>query len=145
MEEVSVSMVDDDVRTHYATFFNVNQRIEIPANVDGVSFLSQMRGEKGESRQWVYIWYSPRQRLDLTVSEYVFNSNYKLYRDGRFFDWKSDPQELKALNADSLNQEETAAREALQMALDQFTDARPAELDRQFESLMKSQPADAVR
>lgn len=118
--------------------------VKVPANVDGVSFLPQLRGEKGAPREWVYIWYSPRQRLDLTVRELVLNHDHKLYRDGRFFDLQADPFEQKPLNVAALTSVETAARAKLEKALDQFANARPAELDRQFEREMQAQPPDAA-
>lgn len=118
--------------------------IKLPANLDGVSFLPQLRGESGTPREWLYIWYSPRQRLDLTVREFVFNHDHKLYRDGRFFDLKADPFEQKPLTTAALTDREAAARAKLQKALDQFANARPAELDRQFEREMKAQSADAA-
>jgi arylsulfatase A len=106
--------------------------VTVPANVDGVSFLPQLRGETGTPREWLYTWYSPRQQADLTVRECVFNHDYKLYRTGEFFDLARDPFEAKALPAGALTAEQSAARAKLQKALDQFKDARPAELDRQF-------------
>ncbi len=118
--------------------------IKVPAKVDGVSFLPQLRGEKGTPREWLYSWYSPRQRLDLTVRECVFNHDYKLYRTGEFFDLASDPFEERPLNTAALTSVQTAAKAKLQKALDQFKDARPAELDRQFEASMKAEPAPAA-
>ena len=64
---------------------------DVPANIDGVSFLPQLRGEKGTPREWLYSWYSPRQQADMTVSEYAFDHGYKLYRTGQFFDLAADP------------------------------------------------------
>lgn len=118
--------------------------IPIPEGGDGVSFLPQLRGETGTPRESLYIWYSPRQRLDLTVREFVFNHDHKLYRDGRFFDLQADPFEQQPLNVAALTSVENTARAKLQQALDQFKDARPAELDRQFERKMKAQPPDAA-
>jgi arylsulfatase A len=118
--------------------------VEIPANADGLSFLPQLRGEKGTSREWVYSWYSPRQRLDLTVKEFVFDQNYKLYRDGRFFNLQVDPFEQTPLQIAGLNGSESAQRARLQLALDQFADARPVELDRQFEKSMTALPSDVA-
>ncbi len=110
--------------------------IAIPETVDGVSFLPQLRGEAGQPREWLYAWYSPRQRLDLTVREFTFDRDYKLYRDGRFFDLRSDPFEEAPLTG-ALTSEQSEGRSRLQAALDRFTDARPATLDRQFEAEMK--------
>jgi arylsulfatase A len=101
--------------------------IEAPAKVDGVSFLPQLKGESGSPREWLYMWYSPRQSKDMKVSECAFTQTHKLYRDGGFFDLKTDPEEKAPLPADS------PAAVKLKQALDQFQNARPAELDRAFE------------
>ncbi len=103
---------------------------KVPINVDGLSFLPQLRGERGAPREWLYHWYSPRQSKDATVSEFVFDHDHKLYRDGKFFDLKSDPFENKPLNPATLTENKTTARGKLQVALDKFRDARPAELER---------------
>jgi arylsulfatase A len=117
----------------------------VPADVDGVSFLPQLRGERGNPRQWLYCWYSPRQRLDLTVREFAFDHHFKLYRDGTLFDLAADPFEEKSpLNPAALTAGQTAARAKLQAVLDQFQNARPAELDRRFEREMKASSADAA-
>jgi arylsulfatase A len=112
----------------------------LPKDSDGVSFLSQLRGEQGTPREWLYGWYSPRQRLDLTVREFAFNHDFKLYRTGQFLDLAADPFEEKPLNPGMLTKVEAAAKVKLQKVLDQFKDARPAGLDRQFEQSMKDQP-----
>ncbi|MBE0545949.1 MAG: sulfatase-like hydrolase/transferase [Verrucomicrobia bacterium] len=119
--------------------------VKVPTDLDGVSFLPQLRGERGTPREWLYCWYSPRQRLDLTVREFAFNHDYKLCRTGQFFDLAADPFEEKPLNLVTLTKVETAAKEKLQKVLDQFKDARPVELDRQFEESMKDQPAAAKK
>jgi arylsulfatase A len=108
---------------------------DTPANVDGVSFLPQLRGEPGTPREALYMWYSPRQKFDLTVSESAFDHSHKLYRSGELYDLQADPMEKTALTGDQ------PARAKLQAVLDQYKDARPVELDRQFEASMKNQPA----
>lgn len=108
-----------------------------PAKTDGVSFLPQLRGEAGRPREWLYCWYSPRQRLDLTVREFAFDREHKLYRDGRFFDLIADPDEKSPLDVAQLTGPAVEAARKLQGALDRFTDARPAQLDRFFEASMK--------
>jgi arylsulfatase A len=109
----------------------------VPAGTDGVSFLPQLRGEKGTPREWLYCWYSPRQQADLTVSEFAFDHRYKLYRTGRFFDLAADPGEAKPLNVADLTGSSAAAAKKLQAALDRYKDARPADLDRQFRESIK--------
>jgi arylsulfatase A len=107
--------------------------VAAPANTDGVSFLPQLRGEQGTPREWLYCWYSPRQRADLTVREFAFDHHFKLYRTGEFFDLNTDPFEEKPLPVSGLKGPAATAAAKLQKALDEFTDARPAQLDRQFE------------
>ncbi len=108
--------------------------VVVPPNIDGVSFAKQLRGEQGAPRKWLYSWYSPRQQADLTVKEYSQNQNYKLYRTGEFFDLTADPFEQKKLSRDSLTGEAAMAAVELQGVLEQFTNARPAGLDLEFES-----------
>jgi arylsulfatase A len=107
---------------------------ETPVNVDGVSFLPQLHGEPGTPREALYMWYSPRQKADLTVGESAFDHSHKLYRSGELYDLKADPKEKAPLTGNQ------PARAKLQAVLDQYKDARPAELDRQFETSMKGKP-----
>jgi arylsulfatase A len=106
--------------------------IETPQDLDGVSFLPQLKGENGDSREWLYSWYSPRQRLDLTVKECVFDHHFKLYRTGEFFDLTNDPEESNPLVTDRLDGDAAKSAAKLKAVLDQFTAARPEELDQAF-------------
>ena len=106
--------------------------VEVPANVDGVSFLPQLRGEEGTRRDWLYTWYSPRQKLDLTVKEYAFDERFKLYRTGQFYDLGIDDAETNDLEGTALASDAASAKVKLQGVLDRFKDARPTELDQQF-------------
>jgi arylsulfatase A len=108
--------------------------IEVPAKVDGVSFLPQLKGEPGTPREWLYMWYSPRQSKDLSVKELAFDHHHKLYRTGELYDLQADPKEKSPLTG------ELPARAKLQAVLDQFKDARPAELDHQFEQSAPEKP-----
>jgi arylsulfatase A len=107
--------------------------VKVPTELDGVSFLPQLRGEKGTPREWLYCWYSPRQRQDLTVREFAFDHSYKLYRSGQLFDLEADPFEQQPLEAAALTDDRRTVKAKLQAVLDQFRDARPVELDQQFQ------------
>lgn len=111
--------------------------VEVPKDTDGVSFLPQLRGQKGTPREWIYSWYSPRQKADLSVKECVFDVTHKLYRTGEFFDLTADPDEKNPLKLGELTGESAAAAKKLQAALEQFADARPAELDEKFRNSAK--------
>ncbi len=111
--------------------------VPAPAKTDGLSFLPQLRGEAGRPREWLYCWYSPRQQLDLTVREFAFDREHKLYRDGRFFDLTADPDEKSPLDVAQLAGPAIDGARKLQSVLDRFADARPEQLDREFEASMK--------
>ena len=107
--------------------------------LDGRSFLPQLLGEEGQPREWVYSWYSPRQSANMTVREFAFNHQYKLYRSGQFFDLRTDVEEKQPVPISSLKGEAATAAKLLQDALDQFAVARPSELDRVFEQAKKAE------
>ncbi len=106
--------------------------IVVPENLDGVSFLPQLRGEAGKPRESIYMWYSPRQQNNLAVSESAFDQHYKLYRTGDFYDLADDPWEQNKLDTASLTSVQTEAKAKLTKTLDQYKNARPAALDAQF-------------
>lgn len=97
--------------------------------LDGRSFLPQLRGERGHPREWIYSWYSPRQGANLSVREFVFDHDFKLYRTGEFFDLAKDMEEKQPLKVEGLSGEAAVAARVLQKALDQFKDARPKALN----------------
>lgn len=115
--------------------------VDAPSQVDGISFLPQLLGQPGPTRSWLYTWYSPRQRADLTVQEYAFDEHYKLYRDGRLFDLQADAGEKHDLSGNALTDRQAAAKQKLQAVLAQFQEARPAGLDRRFRALTKGAAA----
>jgi len=120
---------------------------QLPAGVklDGRSFLPQLRGEKGQPREWVYSWYSPRQQADLTVREFAFNENYKLYRTGEFYDLVNDLEEKRPLKVASLSGERASTATMLQGALDRFAHARDSSLDQQGLAAVQGKKAKAKR
>ncbi len=97
--------------------------------IDGRSFLPLLQGRSYSPRQWVYSWYSPRQSNNLEVRELVFNREFKLYRSGEFIDLRNDLLEKQPLRVGDLTGDAAQAAKSLQLALDQFTTARPADLD----------------
>jgi arylsulfatase A len=92
--------------------------------IDGRSFAPQLFGEKGNPREWIYMWYSqsggPKAKAEFAMSETL-----KLYSDGRVFDLQADPFEEKELRLADLNGDDAAAAKKLQGVIAQFADARP--------------------
>lgn len=108
--------------------------VKVPENVDGTSFLPQLKGDTGTPREWLYTWYSPRQSQDMTVRECTFDHRFKLYRTGQFYDLSTDEMEKQNLATTALSGDAAAAKAKLQAALDRYKDARPAELDEEFKA-----------
>jgi arylsulfatase A len=111
-----------------------------PGNVDGISFLPQLAGQNGSPRPWLYCWYSPRQQANMSVREFAFDHNYKLYRTGEFYDLEADPNETQSLDRGQLRDAQINAATKLQQVLDQYSQARPEELDLAFERATREKP-----
>jgi arylsulfatase A len=107
-------------------------RVDVKHSIDGESFLPTLVGKPATPRDSLYCWYSPRQKLDLSVKEYAFNREFKLYRTGELYRIDKDALEVTPLDTRNLDRESLAAKQMLQRTLDQYTNARPLELDRQF-------------
>ncbi len=102
--------------------------VKVPPDlkVDGRSFLAQLKGDKGNPRDWFYCWYARDGGVEAT-HEFAATHNYKLYRTGDLYEWQADPLEKKPLAKAKLGGDAVAAQRMLQAALDQYQDARPAE------------------
>jgi arylsulfatase A len=103
--------------------------------LDGRSFLPQLRGERGNPREWIYSYWVPlREKQTAHVGrrgavEQAFDHHFKLYSTGEFFDLDRDPSEKSPLRIAGLKDANSVgAARKLQAALDQFADARPAAL-----------------
>jgi arylsulfatase A len=107
-------------------------RVDVKHSIDGESFLPTLVGKPATPRDSLYCWYSPRQKLDLSVKEYAFNREFKLYRTGELYRIDKDALEVTPLDTRNLDREALAAKQVLKRTLDQYTNARPLELDRQF-------------
>ncbi len=99
---------------------------EIPAalNVEGRSFLPQLRGEKGNPRDSLYVWYNDSGGPEAEF-EFAHDANYKLYTDGRFFDVRNDDKEKSPLTESSLHADAKAAKAKLMTELQKHEGPRP--------------------
>ena len=86
--------------TDFYTTFAQAAGIDLDATdpVDGRSFLPQLKGQRGNPREWVLCHYEPYWNKQ--SAQYVRNGDYKLYRDGRLFNVSEDLEEANDL-ADS--------------------------------------------
>jgi len=92
-------------------------------NIDGRSFLPQLKGRKGNPREWIYCWYS-RDGDDKKAKVFARNHRYKRYRDGKLYDISKDVLEKTPLGNGDLNDEAIRIRAMLQSALDKYKDKR---------------------
>lgn len=108
--------------------------VTVPAdlNIDGRSFLPQLRGEKGNPREWLYCWYNPAGGAK-AQAEFAHDGAFKLYTDGRFFNVRKDDLEKSRLEEGGLDDTAKAAQAKLLAALKQFEGPRPEYFVKQYE------------
>lgn len=94
---------------------------------DGHSLLPVFRGEAEHEREWIFTDYRA-QFPNITERRYVHNRRYKLYDDGRFFDWENDILEQNPLADAEITAEAAAIRESFRDALNlrRVTNGHPA-------------------
>jgi arylsulfatase A-like enzyme len=85
--------------------------------IDGRSFLPQLRGERGNPRDWVLCHYQPY--WNKKPGQFARTQDFKLYRDGRYFHVPVDLVEAKALAAGSAGEAGEQTREKLSALLQQ--------------------------
>jgi arylsulfatase A len=73
--------------------------------IDGMSFVQQIKGQKGTPRKWAYCQWKGEA--------WVRNQRWKLYRDGRLYDIKNDPLEKSPIRSDSDTPEMSRIRSEL--------------------------------
>ena len=87
--------------------------------LDGRSFLPQLRGEAGDPRAWVFCHYDPDWG-DFDRSRFARDRRWKLYDDGRLYDVAADELERHPLEPDAMGPEALAAQQRLQQVLDRL-------------------------
>lgn len=99
--------------------------VEVPPrlNIDGRSFLPQLKGQRGQPREWIYCWYSRNGNWE-GAQAFVRNQRYKLYDDGRFYDITKDPLEALPLAYEDLTRQQQALWKEFKQVLDQQSSQR---------------------
>ena len=112
---VSDDLVDfTDIYPTFADAAGVSLGNDDP--VDGRSFLPQVSGLPGHSRECVFLHYQPYWNAQ--PGQFARTQKFKLYRDGRFFDVPNDLEESKALKQAGLSEASSRQRKMLQKVLD---------------------------
>ena len=73
--------------------------------IDGVSFVPPITGEKGKTRDWVYVQWEK--------DSWIRNQRWKLYNNGNLFDMKNDELEKNPIVESSDTKESAEVREYL--------------------------------
>ena len=103
------TVIDDlvDASDFLPTMLEISD-IEHSDITDGRSFYPQIRGDKGNPREWIYFYFDPASpRHERPVSEFVREKKWKLYSDDRMFNVLDDPDEKNIISWDQ--NEETKA------------------------------------
>lgn len=103
--------------------------------IDGVSFLPQLRGEKGTPRDWVLCHYQPYWNKQ--PGQWIRTAEFKLYRNGKFVQPAKDLNEQNNLAGRIDNEAVLEVQEALQELLDT---APPAPKDERVGREAKDRP-----
>jgi arylsulfatase A len=112
--QVSRNLIDS---TDFLPTFAELAGAALPAKtiIDGRSFLAQVRGQKGQPREWIFI--------ELARMWYVREAGWKLNQTGELFDMSDAPFKEKLVAAGTKDPAAIAARTRLQAALDQLNPA----------------------
>jgi arylsulfatase A len=98
-----------------------NARMPSDRPIDGRSFLAQLKGQRGNPRDSIFVHYDKdpnRARPSTRRVRFAFDGRYKLYMDGRLYDVAADIEEEHPLDSVSLSAEARTARSKLQGILD---------------------------
>ena len=85
-------------------------------NIDGKSFLPQLKGSKEKHRDWVYCWYS-RSGNKEAAEIFSRNQRYKLYGDTRMYDIRNDVLEKRPLKDSQLDDNAKRIKKMLQKVI----------------------------
>ncbi|MBF0196114.1 MAG: sulfatase-like hydrolase/transferase [Planctomycetes bacterium] len=96
-----------------------NASIPTDLEIEGVSFLPQLKGEIGNPKDFIYCWYSKFANY-ANAKQHTRNKRHKLYITGNFYDIINDPKEKSPLAIESLAADELASYELLKNALDEI-------------------------
>jgi arylsulfatase A-like enzyme len=101
--------------------------------LDGRSFAPQLRGQRGNARDYLFAHYDPHpgcKNKAIIPTRLSWDHRWKLYPDGRFFDMKTDVTEQKPIAPGKAGTAGEAARKKLQSGLDEMARLHPPKYNR---------------
>jgi arylsulfatase A len=87
--------------------------------IDGRSFLPQLRGERGDPREWIYSWYSRSGEVS-KARVFARNHRYKLYQSGEFYEVPVDFEEKNPLDVSLLDEDAKEIHKQLDEVLEHY-------------------------
>ena len=107
-----------DFTDFYATFAEAaGKKLGPDDPIDGRSFLPQLRGEKGNPRDWVLCHYQPYWNKQ--PGQFARTQHFKLYRDGRYYHVPVDLSEMNTIAEGDAGLQGEEARKLLRQLLSQ--------------------------
>ena len=102
----------------------------LPSDIDGISFLPVLKGQTSPVRETVFVHYDPQWgKTSENRNRFAQTTEYKLYRDGRFYHYQLDLLETHPL--ENLTPGEVSIRRMLQGVLDRAEREKPWVLHRE--------------
>ena len=112
-----------DFSDFFPTLADIAQIRTDTMDIDGRSFLSQLKGEKYQPREWIYSWYS-RNGSEDKARVFARTHDYKLYDSGNFYKVNEDRLEENPLPKEKLNAKEQQIHQELRKVLDNYKSKR---------------------
>lgn len=96
----------------------------VQASSDGKSFYPLLAGGSYQPRETAFVHYDPQwgKNVNQYRNQFIRTIDYKLYRNGRFFNLTNDLQEKHPLKQDSLTETELAIKAMLQLEIKRHPD-----------------------
>ena len=93
--------------------------IDVPNDIDGVSFLPQILGQTGTPKDYIFMWYAQNGKSK-DAKMFTRTQKYKLYGNGDFFNIENDVLEQNKLIVSQLSQEAYTAYLLLKSGLRKY-------------------------
>lgn len=92
----------------------MNTKVPKEWDIDGQSFLPQIKGKKGKAREWVFCHYDSRFGTSgsKNAKQFFRDVRYKLYSDGNFYDTINDPEETNPIKKGRASAEAEKSRKS---------------------------------
>lgn len=94
----------------------MNTKVPKEWDIDGQSFLPQIKGKKGKAREWVFCHYDSRFGTSgsKNAKQFFRDVRYKLYSDGNFYDTINNPEETNPIKKGRGSAEAEKSRKKLE-------------------------------